>query len=467
MEERRKPRLLIIGHARHGKDTFAAMIAALMDLDFTSSSEFVGRECIWETWGKERYATFQEMFDDRVNYRSTWKNLILAYNTPNLTRTATTMLNQGNDMYVGMRDSDEFQANHDAGTFDKVIWVDAREREPLEPQDSMGLNGNVAHIWIDNNGPETDLIDAAKGLQKLLHEEGFEVAYKQEKEISMVAEPNKKGGQLITEPTVFAIGQTQFNREEFAKWIDFNGHDNLINGDSPLARLWDNIDEDDAIARMIEFGGRHCYRAWEKGRDRKDYIRNIIDMEHGSVLEHATINWAIQGVSRSLSLELARHRVGIALSQESQRYVDAADINFVVPPIYYHLYGDELDWFLTMNQDAVDNYNIMQGDIIEQLQRKFILEPDVKADTMMKKRANEAARALLPNDTETRFLWTTNMRLLRHFLFLRGGSGADLEIRRLAVALLKKAQELAPEVFGDMTTIAIDNGYGVPIITAV
>ena len=85
---------------------------------------------------------------------------------------------------------------------------------------------------------------------------------------------------------------------------------------------------------------------------------------------------------------------------------------------------------------------------------------------MIKKRATEAARAHLPNCTETRFVWTTNMRLLRHFLWLRGGSGADLEIRSFAVALLDKAQELAPSVFSDMTTKLVDDGYGVPIIVS-
>ena len=276
--------------------------------------------------------------------------------------------------------------------------------------------------------------------------------------------------ELILEPKVFAPGQTQWNPDEFRDWMEWNNHSGHVGEDTPLGRLWADVSEDDHLERMIEFGGRHCYRAWDKGRGRADYIRNILDMEHGSVLEHSTINWAVQGVSRSLSLELARHRVGIALSQESQRFVDAGDIDFVVPPLVS--FADEegpsesnflLDFLAKCRRD-VEEYRFLQ----RALTTSMIINSssDTKSLTMAKKRANEAARSYLPNACETRFLWSTNMRLLRHFLWLRGGSGADLEIRRLAVVLLEKAKVLAPAVFDDMGTILPDDACGVPVIVS-
>jgi len=276
---------------------------------------------------------------------------------------------------------------------------------------------------------------------------------------------------LIWNPDVFAVGQTKWNVDPFNDWMSHNYLDEhrAFDTNTPLARLWNDVSREDSIERMIEFGGRHCYRAWEQGRDRADYIANIIEMGHGSVLEHATINWAIQGVSRSLSLELARHRVGIALSQESQRYVDAKDVQFVVPPMLIWLQGGcigkkpfSVD-FHNQCLKSLEQYTKLQQRIVDSIKIK---SPHTKSLTMIKKRANEAARAHLPNACETRFLWTTNMRLLRHFLWLRGGSGADLEIRRLAVELLHQAQHIAPSVFNDMTTQSIDDGYGVPIIVA-
>ncbi|ARB06125.1 thymidylate synthase [Dinoroseobacter phage vB_DshS-R5C] len=279
---------------------------------------------------------------------------------------------------------------------------------------------------------------------------------------------------LIWQPDVFAIGQTQWNVDDFHAWIGHNGFQNHTvvaseGGSTPLGNLWLDVEEDDAIERMIEFGGRHCYRAWQSGRDRASYIKNIIEMEHGSVLEHSSINWAVQGVSRSLSLELARHRVGIALSQESQRYVDAKDIEFVVPPMVQYLAGGSLNGADMIQAFADDcaaaraSYIDLQERIVAQIKAT---EPNIKSLTMVKKRANEAARAHLPNAAETRFLWTTNMRLLRHFLWLRGGSGADLEIRRLACFLLGYAHEKAPAVFHDMTLSVNDGAYGVPIIVS-
>ena len=107
---RRKPKLLIIGHGRHGKDTVAEMIRDLMGLAFTTSSMFVAEEMIWNAWGKDRYESFEAMYDDRANNRKTWADLISAYNTPDKTKTAATMLSRGFDLYVGMRKFDELTA---------------------------------------------------------------------------------------------------------------------------------------------------------------------------------------------------------------------------------------------------------------------------------------------------------------------------------------------------------------------
>lgn len=146
-------KLLIIGHARHGKDTLAEKIRDRAGLRFTSSSVFVGQECIWPTWGSERYDHFDEMFADRVNHRKTWADLISAYNTPDKTRTAKTMFERGYDMYVGMRRRDELNACRKAKLFDHVIWVDASGRLPLEGGDSMELTAADADTCFDSNGP--------------------------------------------------------------------------------------------------------------------------------------------------------------------------------------------------------------------------------------------------------------------------------------------------------------------------
>ena len=86
--------------------------------------------------------------------------------------------------------------------------------------------------------------------------------------------------------------------------------------------------------RLAEFAGRLCYMSQRNpaSRTTRDYLENIKKQGHGSVLEHANYSLLLEGVSRSLTHELVRHRAGFAFSQLSQRYVDESDANFVVPP---------------------------------------------------------------------------------------------------------------------------------------
>ncbi len=56
---------------------------------------------------------------------------------------------------------------------------------------------------------------------------------------------------------------------------------------------------------------------------------------------------------------------------------------------------------------------------------------------------------MLPNSTETKILVTGNVRAWRTMLELRSSEGAELEIRRLAVLLIRLFQEEAPAFFSD------------------
>jgi hypothetical protein len=152
----RKPRLLLLGYARHGKDTVAEMLRDKHGFRFVSSSEFVGREIIWENWGKIRYPTFEAMFEDRVNWRVQWMEMIALYNTPDKSKTARTMLDRGYDMYVGMRRLDELNAAR--SLFDYVVWVDRSQHLPPETgsMDITRENAKPDYI-IDNNGTLEDL----------------------------------------------------------------------------------------------------------------------------------------------------------------------------------------------------------------------------------------------------------------------------------------------------------------------
>ncbi len=161
-----KPKLLIIGHGRHGKDTAAEYLRDYYGMKFTSSSYFCAQFVYTSPMFSALYADVDECYRDRHRWRDQWAQLITAYNTPNKTRTASEMFDQGNDLYVGMRKRAELDACRAAGLFDAVVWVDRSEHEPPEPKSSNELTAADADYFLDNNGSMVDLADNIEELMK-------------------------------------------------------------------------------------------------------------------------------------------------------------------------------------------------------------------------------------------------------------------------------------------------------------
>ena len=149
-------RLLVIGHAEHGKDSVCEILRDTYKVPFASSSQFVADRVMWPRLGKF-YSSAEEMFEDRRQNRALWKDLIAQYCADDPARTAREMLDTGYRVYCGMRARKEFQ--HAKPLFDAVVWVDALKRLPPEAPDSMELSAEDAHYVIDNNGLESELPD--------------------------------------------------------------------------------------------------------------------------------------------------------------------------------------------------------------------------------------------------------------------------------------------------------------------
>lgn len=145
------PKLLIIGHGRHGKDTVGEILRDNYGYKFTSSSWFCAEETIWKNWGCAVYDTIEDCYADRSNHRTLWAQMISAYNIPDKTRTASTMLSRGYDLYVGMRMRNELKACKKKGVFEHILWVDRSQHLPDEPIESMNLTADDADFIIDNN----------------------------------------------------------------------------------------------------------------------------------------------------------------------------------------------------------------------------------------------------------------------------------------------------------------------------
>lgn len=195
--------------------------------------------------------------------------------------------------------------------------------------------------------------------------------------------------------------------------------------------------------RLAEFAGRLCYMSQRNpaGRSTREYLENIKKQGHGSVLEHANYSLLLEGVSRSLTHELVRHRAGFAYSQLSQRYVDESDACFVMPPAIIGDAGLEAAW-TTQITSALESY----VGLVESLMTRYSWVDD---KVHRRKMAREAARGVLPNSTETKIVVTGNARAWRTMLELRSSEAAELEIRRLAVAVLRVLQDEAPAFFSD------------------
>jgi thymidylate synthase (FAD) len=195
--------------------------------------------------------------------------------------------------------------------------------------------------------------------------------------------------------------------------------------------------------RLAEYAGRLCYMSQHNpaGRSTAEYLRNILRQGHGSVFEHSTYVMLIEGISRSCSHELVRHRAGWGYSQLSQRYVDESHAAFVMPPAIMGDPGLEAQW--------TGQIEVAQTAYVEAVERLMSRYDWVEDKVHRRKLAREAARSVLPNATEVKIVVSANVRAWRTMLELRLGEGAELEIRRMAVACLRVLQQEVPALFAD------------------
>ena len=245
---------------------------------------------------------------------------------------------------------------------------------------------------------------------------------------------------VLREPTVSLVGRQVVDEAELDRFLADHG-----------VSTWET-DTEVAGEKLIEIAGRVCYMSFARPRPggNRTYLGHILEVGHGSVLEHSVWNFVFTGISRSLSHELVRHRAGWAYSMLSQRYVDESVAEYVEPdciaadPELHRL------WL-----DAVAHSHQAYKSLAEKLQETFKEEPD---KTLRRKLARQAARSVLPNATETKIFVSANARALRHFIEMRASRHAEVEIRKLAVKVLEIMQREAPNLFGDYELVPLPDG---------
>lgn len=161
-----KPKLLIIGHARHGKDTVCQILSDDYGFSFISSSLFCA-EHIVRPWLEDKgifYPSVGVCYNDRHNHREAWHQAIRAYNHPELSRLGRAIWAE-NDIYCGLRSCSEWSALKNEKCYDTAIWID--RSYILEPEDkrSNQMEPWMADYVLDNNGT---LIDLKHNLNRLM-----------------------------------------------------------------------------------------------------------------------------------------------------------------------------------------------------------------------------------------------------------------------------------------------------------
>ena len=237
---------------------------------------------------------------------------------------------------------------------------------------------------------------------------------------------------ILRAPTITLIARPQFTEPEHLR-VEWSG-------------------EGTDGERLAEYAGRICYmsQANPAKRTTAEYLENIKKQGHGSVLEHAVYVLLIEGISRSCSHELVRHRAGFGYSQLSQRYVDESQAAFVVPPA---IAGDE-----QLEADWLAQVTAAQVAYVKAVERLMEKHAGVADKIHRRKMAREAARSVLPNAAETKIIVSANVRAWRTMLELRCGEGAEREIRRMAVAALRLFQKEAPAFFSDFQIYTAEDG---------
>jgi thymidylate synthase (FAD) len=243
---------------------------------------------------------------------------------------------------------------------------------------------------------------------------------------------------VIHEPTVYLVGRQTVDDAALNRFLADHGVS------------W-QTDTEVAGEHLAEVAGRLCYMSFARPRPggNKTYLGHILEVGHGSVLEHAAWNFVFTGVSRSLTHELVRHR-HMGYSQLSQRYVDESIAEYVEPDAVAADPELHALWL-----EAVAHAHQAYMKLVEKLTEHYKDEPD---KTLRRKLARQAARSVLPNATETKIFVTANARALRHFIEMRASRHAEVEIRKLAVKVLQLMQAEAPNLFSDYQIVALPDG---------
>lgn len=272
--------------------------------------------------------------------------------------------------------------------------------------------------------------------------------------IHSTAHHTKSGTPYLKNPGVVMLARPQTN---------VAGLEGFLEGFDPALGFPDYLNDPTELpdsSQLCKTAGQLCYASFGPRRTTNEnaasYFERLTSAGHGSVLEHASFSFLLYGISRSVTHELVRHRAGAGFSQISQRYVSGAVLRFVERPEY-----QEDEDLHRLFEDRADRAAAEYGSVAEELLERqeggaAMLSADYKTDA--RKKVQQTARSLLPNETEAPMVFTGNVRALRHVIEMRADAHAESEIRALALRLFLCLHTSDPILFGDYELSALPDG---------
>lgn len=275
----------------------------------------------------------------------------------------------------------------------------------------------------------------------------------------------------FVQPTIHLVAKTvpQFRIEDIADWLEGIGCD--------LATVTKYTDPNSGKTPgevLIELAGRRCYKSFQPGlnpnvqkirEDIADYVTNIMKSKHGSVLEHYSVSFAIENVSRVFTGEMNRHRAGVAISEASMRYILYNDIPIVeVNSLIADSDDPEVNALIELDRADIKEHAEFTEKIYERIKARWASVLAGK-DFAKKKHLTSRMRRIVPMGVATGGIWTFNLRALRHMCTMRCSEAAEEEILQVAEMILLRMMNEEPTFFGDFAQN--EQGFWQPVYNKV
>ena len=255
------------------------------------------------------------------------------------------------------------------------------------------------------------------------------------------------------EPQVFMIAENTINDTALHGYLEHIGAQGWTskkgNRDGNVGRNGQGRGD---LREIIEVMGRGCYKSFgtelnpnitRVREDNPAYLKNIIDIGHGSVLEHGWVSFMICDTSRVVTHELVRHRAGTAISQESLRFLRLEDMGLWIPEAYkddpssQDIFEETWEYLELQYARLIERAEVIEGEDFDSL-------PFSK-----KKYYTSAARRVAPIGVATNIGWSCNIRAARHIIEMRTDEHAEEEIRLVFGKIATILKNKYPVLFED------------------